>query len=198
MANSILHAGLPYPIRYFRYTVLIPYLNAAGDPTDPGTPDTEISIDGGAFADTTNEVTTITGSNGMGYLTLTETEMDAAVIGLAAKVSTGPKNTLITLYPRALANLVIGTHTATAGDADTITLLSVSDGFNYTGCFVGINTGTGSGQVRKIKIYDTTTLIAYITPSWETAPDNTSEYYIMLPEGMVREALYRTGGGHVR
>src|SRR3990172_12284647 len=72
MANSVSHAALPYPVRGCRFTVLIPYLNNKGEPEDPVAPDTERSIDGAAFADCTEELTVLTGSNGMGYITRSE------------------------------------------------------------------------------------------------------------------------------
>jgi hypothetical protein len=37
----------------------VPFLDADGDPTDPTTPDTEFSLDAGAFADCAEEVTTV-------------------------------------------------------------------------------------------------------------------------------------------
>ena len=90
MANSTSHFVLPYPIYAAKFSVPIPYLDADGDPTDPTTPDTEISKDAGNYTDCTEEVTTITGSNGSGYLTLTATEMTATCVFLAAKVASGP------------------------------------------------------------------------------------------------------------
>ena len=75
MANSTSHFVLPFPIYAAKYSLLVTYLDADGDPTDPTTPDTEISKDAGAYADCTEEVSTITGSNGTGYITLTATEM---------------------------------------------------------------------------------------------------------------------------
>src|SRR5688500_18480226 len=115
MANSVSHAALPYPIKNARFSLQVPYLDADGDPTDPTTPDTEISKDAGAFADCAEEVTTITGSNGMGYITLSGAETDCSMLALAAKVASGPKATLATLYPRTLAS--IGTGTLSAGSA---------------------------------------------------------------------------------
>ena len=87
MANSVSHAALPYPVRGCRFTVLIPYLNNKGEPEDPVAPDTERSIDGAAFADCTEELTVLTGSNGMGYITLTGDELNGALVGVAAKVA---------------------------------------------------------------------------------------------------------------
>lgn len=195
MANSTSHAALPYPIRGARYSILVPFLDADGDPTDPTTPDTEVSRDAGAFADATEEVTTITGSNGMGYVTLTGQETDAAMVAVAVKVASGPKATLATLYPRQLA--VVESGTAQAGAAGTITLAAGAAAFNLTGCFVRTTGGTGGGgtggannQARKIISYNASTKVATIAPNWETNPDNTTTYEVLLPEGIPLVALW--------
>jgi len=194
MANHVSHASLPYPIKNARFTILVPYLDADGDPTDPTTPDTEFSGDAGAFADCAEEVTTITGSNGMGYITLTGAETNYSMLAVAAKVASGPKNTVGTLYPRALA--VVESGTAQAGAAGTITLASGAALYDLTGCFVRTTGGTGGGgtggasnQARYISAYNTGTKVATVTPNWETNPDNTTTYDILLPEGMTLAAL---------
>jgi len=191
MANSISHASLPYPIKNARFTLLVPYLDADGDPTDPTTPDTEVSQDGGAFADAAEEMTTISGSNGMGYITLSGAEMNNSAVGVAAKVASGPKATLMTLFPRNLAILESGT--ASAGAAGTITLASGTyTGLNLVGCFIRTTGGTGGGgtggannQARRITAYNTSTRVATVTPNWETTPDNTTTYDVLLPEGVL-------------
>lgn len=191
MANSVSHARLPYPIINARFTVGVPFLDADGDPTDPTTPDTEISQDGGAFADAAEEVTTITGSNGAGYITLTGAEMNNSLVVAAFKVASGPKATLMTLYPRNLPILESGT--AGAGAAGTLTLASGTyTGLNLAGCFIRTTGGTGGGgtggannQARRITSYNTSTRVATVTPNWETTPDNTTTYDILLPEGVM-------------
>src|ERR1051325_3784975 len=102
MANHISHAALPYPVKGCRYTVLIAYTDTSGVPTNPTTPDTERSIDGAAYADCTEETTTVTGSNGTGYITLTGDEMNGSAIAVAAKAASGPRTTLMMFYPRVL------------------------------------------------------------------------------------------------
>lgn len=191
MANSVSHASLPYPIKNARYTIFVPFLDADGDPTDPTTPDTEISQDGGAYADAAEEVTTITGSNGSGYITLTGAETNNSVVGVAFKIASGPKATLAALYPRNLPILESGT--AGAGAAGSITLASGTyTGLNLTGCFVRTTGGTGGGgtggannQARRITAYNTSTRVATVTPNWETTPDATTTYDILLPEGVL-------------
>lgn len=187
MSNHVSHAALPFPVKGARFTLLVPYLDADGDPTDPTTPDTERSIDGAAFADCTEEVTTISGSNGMGYLTLTGDELNCSLLALAAKVASGPKATLATLYPRVLR--ILETGTATAGSSTSITLNATYD---VAGCIVKTTGGTGGGggsgslnnQARIITAYDIETGIATVEPAWETTPDNTTAFAILDPAGL--------------
>ena len=141
MANHASHAALPYPVKGARFTIAVPYLDADGDPTDPTTPDTEISEDGAAFTDCAEEVTTITGTNGSAWITLSGAETDTSFLMLAAKVASGPKATLMTLYPRLLADVENGT--AQAGAAGTITIASGAAAFDLTGCFVKTMATTG-------------------------------------------------------
>lgn len=190
MSNSVGHAALPYPIRGCRFTVAVPYLDADGDPTDPTTPDTEVSKDGGAFADCSEEVTTISGSNGMGYLTLTGDETNCSLLALCAKVASGPKATLLACAPRVLPTLRSGT--AQAGAAGTITLdasASAIDNY-YVGCILQTTGGTGGGggsgsannQARVITAYNGSTKVASVSPNWETNPDNTTTFAVLAAE----------------
>jgi hypothetical protein len=201
MANHISHAALPYPVKGARFTLLVRYLNSSGVPTDPVTPDTEVSKDGAAFTDCTEEVATITGSNGMGYITLTGDETDCSALGVAAKVASGPNNQLLDLSPRVLPTLRSGT--AQAGAAGTITLdssASAVDDF-YNGCIVQTTGGTGGGggsgklnnQARVITDYVGSTKIATVEPNWETTPDNTTTFKVLLTE-LALQRLAKLGG----
>jgi hypothetical protein len=72
------------------------------------------------------------------------------------------------------------TGTADAGTADSITLAlgaSATDGA-YVGMPIVTTAGTGSGQTRVISAYDGATLVATVTPAWDTTPDATTEYEI--------------------
>lgn len=184
MANHYSHAALPFPVRNARFTIQVPYLDADGDPTDPTTPDTEISKDGGSFADCTEEVSTISGSNGMGYITLTSTEMDASMVSIAAKVASGPKATLAMLSPRILPILHNGT--AQSGANTSITLASGAPAYDLIGCIVRTTGGTGGGsggnQARVITAYDTSTKVATVSPAWETNPSSDTTYDILLTD----------------
>lgn len=92
----------PVPIKNTAYRVYLPILDADGDLVSGATGlDSEISKDGGTFADCTNEATEIATSSGMYYLDLTSTEMNADAVCIIVKTtSTGAKTTPIVLYPQ--------------------------------------------------------------------------------------------------
>lgn len=191
MANSMAHAHI-YPIKGARFTMLVPYLDADGDPLDPTTPDTEVSIQGGAFADATEEVTTITGSNGVGYITLTGAETNGNLVAVAFKVASGPKATLILLQPREL--MVISSGTLSAGSAGGGTLNPILP-YDITGCFIRSTGGTGGGgtggannQASRIDSYDRSTGV-FTCANLEVAWDSTTTYRVLLPEGMTLGVL---------
>lgn len=91
----------PFPLKNTAYRVTFPILDADGDlVTGAAGLDSEISKDGGTFADCTNEATEIATSSGMYYLDLTSTEMNADTVAIIIKTSTsGAKTTPIVLYP---------------------------------------------------------------------------------------------------
>lgn len=80
---------------------------------------------------------------------------------------------------------------ATSGAASTITLAlnsatttlgRVSNVENfYQGMYVEIISGTGEGQIRRIKTYAGSTRIATIEPNWTTNPAGDSRYSIVSP-----------------
>lgn len=188
MANHISHASLPFPIRNARFTLGVPYLDSTGSPTDPTTPDTEFSLDAGAYADCAEEVTTITGSNGSGYITLTGAETNGALLFLTAKVASGPKATIATLYPRNLPILSSGTLAAGSSGGGTLgTVLP----YDITGCFIRTTGGTGGGgtggannQARRIISYTISTGAFTVSTNWETTPSTDTTYDVLLPEGV--------------
>lgn len=92
----------PVPIKNTAYRVYLPILDADGDLVTGATGlDSEISKDGGTFADCTNEATEIATSSGMYYLDLTSTEMNADAVCIIVKTSSsGAKTTPIVLYPQ--------------------------------------------------------------------------------------------------
>jgi hypothetical protein len=83
------------------YRVTFPILDADGDLVTGATGlDSEVSKDGGTFADCTNEATEIATSSGVYYLDLTATEMNADTVAVIVKTtSSGAKTTTLVIYP---------------------------------------------------------------------------------------------------
>lgn len=88
------------PVKNQAYRVTFPILDADGDLVTGATGlDSEVSKDGGTFADATSEATEIATASGMYYLDLTATEMNADTVAIIVKSSTG-KTVPIVLYPQ--------------------------------------------------------------------------------------------------
>lgn len=89
-----------FPIKGVAWRVTFPIFDADGDTVTGATGlDSEVSKDGGAFADCTNEATEI-GSSGIYYLDLTSTEMNADTVAIRVQTSTsGAKTTILVRYP---------------------------------------------------------------------------------------------------
>lgn len=97
----------PIPQKNVAYRVTFPIFDADGDlVTGAAGLDSEISKDGGTFADCTNEATEIATSSGMYYLDLSSTEMNADTVAIIVKTSTsGAKTTPIVMYPEEAGNI---------------------------------------------------------------------------------------------
>lgn len=91
------------PVKAAALRITFPIFDADGDLVTGATGlDSEISKDGGTFADCTNEATEIATSSGMYYLDLTATEMNADTVAIIVKTTTsGAKTTPIVLYTAA-------------------------------------------------------------------------------------------------
>lgn len=107
----------PFPLKNGAYRVTFPILDADGDlVAGAAGVDSEISKDGGAFTDCTNEATEIAAASGMYYLDLTATEMNADTVAIIIKTTTsGAKTTPIVLYP--VENTDIPVNLKAIGDA---------------------------------------------------------------------------------
>ncbi len=97
------------------------------------------------------------------------------------------KSEIGTFYPRVLP--IYSASTAQAGSSSTITLAADAPNCNLVGCIIRTTGGTGGGgaggannQARVITAYDRNTKIATIEPSWETNPDGTTTYDILITE----------------
>jgi hypothetical protein len=108
------------------YRITFPILDADGDLVTGATGlDSEVSKDGGTFADATNEATEIAASSGVYYLDLTSTEMNADTVAVIVKTtSSGAKTTVLVIYPLEdgdiIANVTqVGGQTASASGTVT-------------------------------------------------------------------------------
>lgn len=97
----------PIPLKNTAYRLTLPIWDADGDlVTGAAGLDSEVSIDGGTFADCTNEATEIATSSGIYYLDLTSSEMNGDTIAIIVKTSTaGAKTTPVILYPQEAGDL---------------------------------------------------------------------------------------------
>jgi hypothetical protein len=97
------------PRRGVAFRVTFPILDADGDLV-PGAEnlDTEVSLDGTAFVNATNESVEIATASGVYYLDLTAAEMDANTVAIMVKTSSdGAKTTVLVLNPEDPASLTI-------------------------------------------------------------------------------------------
>lgn len=90
-----------FPVKNVAYRVTFPILDADGDlVTGAASLDSEVSKDGGTFADCTNEATEIATASGVYFLDLTSTEMNADTVAVIVKTATaGAKTTTLVMYP---------------------------------------------------------------------------------------------------
>lgn len=167
-----------FPTKNTAYRVTFPILDADGDLVTGATGlDSEVSKDGGTFADCTNEATEIATASGMYYLDLTSTEMNADTVAIIVKTSSsGAKTTPMVFYPATLSVAQLGVNAVQLG------------GTAQTGRDVGasvlLSSGTGTGQISlssgavllqatqtgvTIPTVTTLTNLPAITSNWLTA-----------------------------
>lgn len=110
-----------------------------------------------------------------GITTIAETWISTRKVFLSELNSLNMANPIIYLF----------THegVAQAGTDGTITLANTASTTDdiYNGMTIEITGGTGSGQTRTIIDYSGSVRIAYTDTSWDTNPDDTSEYLIKGP-----------------
>ena len=132
----------PQPLKNTAFRVYLPIFDADGDLVSGAAGlDSEISKDGGTFADCTNEATEIATASGMYYLDLTSTEMNADAVAIIVKTTTtGAKTTPIVLYPAEATDVSVNV-TAWNGTA-----VATPDTAGYPK--VTLKSGTGTGEVN--------------------------------------------------
>ena len=148
----------PIPQKNVAYRVTFPIFDADGDlVTGASGLDSEVSKDGGTFADCTNEATEIATSSGMYYLDLTSTEMNADTVAVIVKTtSSGAKTTPIVMYPEEVGDVRVnvtayggtaGTFSAGRPEVNTTHVAGTSQTARDIGASVLLSSGTGTGQI---------------------------------------------------
>jgi hypothetical protein len=125
----------PVPLKGVAYRVTLPIYDNDGDlVTSAAGLDSEVSLDGAAFADCTNEATEI--AEGVYYLDLTAAEMAADTVAVVVKTSTtDAKPTLLILYPEEAGDIRVNA-TQISGDgtaADNLEAAADGTGYNLGG-----------------------------------------------------------------
>lgn len=140
--------------------------------------DSEVSLDGGAFGDCTNEIVEI-GTDGWYSITLEASEMQASTV--AYKMISGSYGYHATIYPVRCGTVATGT--AAAGGAATLTLAagSVIVDDEYVGYILQLTGGTGSGQAARIIDAVASTRVLTVQDDWLTTPDATTTYAVLIP-----------------
>lgn len=96
----------PVPIKNTAMRITFPLRDVNGDLVSGATGlDSEVSKDGGTFADCTNEATEIATSSGIYYLDLTSTEMNADTVAVIVKSSA--KTFAIVMYPQEAGDMQV-------------------------------------------------------------------------------------------
>ena len=148
----------PIPQKNVAYRVTFPIFDADGDLVTGATGlDSEVSKDGGTFADCTNEATEIATSSGMYYLDLTSTEMNADTVAVIVKTtSSGAKTTPLVMYPEEVGDVRVnvtayggtaGTFSAGRPEVNTTHVAGTSQTARDIGASVLLSSGTGTGQI---------------------------------------------------
>ena len=140
------------------------------------TPDAEVSIDGGAFADCTNEATDI-GTTGHFTTLLTAAECTGEYLRFVQKCA----NAGAVYHVQEIRfEPCVDSGVAQASTTADIVLRTGASATNdfYNGCDVEIVRGTNAGQVRRITDYTGSSRTATVDRAWAAAPDTTSVYIV--------------------
>lgn len=125
----------PVPVKNTAYRVTFPIYDADGDLVTGATGlDSEVSKDGGTFADCTNEATEIATSSGVYYLDLTSTEMNADTVAIIVKTSSsGAKTTIVVLNPQEAGDIKVDVETISDDATAASNAEAFFDGTGYAG-----------------------------------------------------------------
>lgn len=125
----------PIPVKNAAYRATFPIYDADGDlVTGASGLDSEVSKDGGTFADCTNEATEIATSSGIYYLDLTSTEMNADTVAVIVKTSSsGAKTTVVVLHPQEAGDVKVDIESISGDTGAADNAEAFFDGTGYAG-----------------------------------------------------------------
>lgn len=163
----------PVPLKNTAYRVYFPIMDADGDlVTGAAGLDSEVSIDGGTFADCTNEATEIATSSGMYFLDLTSAEMNGDAICIIVKTSTnGAKTTPIVLYPAESTDIPVDVTAVLSAIAALNNLSAAQVNAEADAALADYDPPTNSELVTALASADDATLAAIAALSIPTAAD---------------------------
>jgi len=161
------------------YRVTFPILDADGDLVTGATGlDSEVSKDGGTFADCTNEATEIATSSGVYYLDLTSTEMNADTVAVIVKTtSSGAKTTTLVIYPLKdgdiIANMTqVGGQTASASGTVTFPAATLASTTNITAGTIATVTNRVTANTDQLAGQTVTAAAGVTFPASIASPTN--------------------------
>jgi len=154
------------------YRITFPILDADGDLVTGATGlDSEVSKDGGTFADCVNEATEIATSSGVYYLDLTSTEMNADTVAVIVKTtSSGAKTTTLVIYPLKDGDIVanmtqVGGQTASASGTVTFPAATLASTTNITAGTIATVTNRVTANTDQLAGQTVTAATAVTFPS---------------------------------
>ena len=171
----------PVPVKNAAYRITFPIYDADGDLVTGATGlDSEVSKDGGTFADCTNEATEIATSSGVYYLDLTSTEMNADTVAIIVKTSSGgAKTTIVVLNPQEAGDIKVDVETISDDATAASNAEAFFDGTGYAGTGNVIPTVTTLTNAPSDSS-GTTTLLSRVTSTRAGYWDNLSGGAVML------------------
>ena len=175
----------PVPVKNAAYRITFPVYDADGDLVAGATGlDSEVSKDGGTFADCTNEATEIATSSGMYYLDLTSTEMNADTVAVIVKTSSsGAKTTVVVLNPQEAGDIKVDVETISDDATAASNAEAFFDGTGYAGTNNVIPTVTTLTNAPSDSS-GMTTLLSRVTSARAGYLDNLSGGAVALASGV--------------
>jgi hypothetical protein len=165
--------AIPVPRKFTAYRITFPIHDSAGNPvTGAGSLDSEVSVDGAAFADATNEATEI--GNGIYYLDLDTGEMQGDTVAVAVK--SDQKQTNIVIYPEEVGDIRVDVRQidGDTGAADILGKEFVDTGYALRSNVEQVNGDTGAAAhlAQFSDEYDTGRIAAEATATLDTGGVN--------------------------